>query len=221
MPSPSPHGRNGGLFITFEGGEGCGKSTQVGLLKAYLEQDGYTVTATRDPGGCKRSALLRRLLVEQSMGDWDEMTETLLFMAARNELLQNIIRPALSNGTCVLSDRFIDSNMVYQTCGRNVPDKVLDTLADLVVGPTMPDLTIVLDMPVSEGLGRAMARPDSIHESRFENLDMDFHERVRRGFLRIAERNPKRCIVIDARGTPDEVHARIVEAVAQHLRKNA
>jgi len=111
--------------------------------------------------------------------------------------------------------------MVYQTCGRNVPDKVLDTLADLVVGPTMPDLTIVLDMPVSEGLGRAMARRDSIHESRFENLDMDFHERVRRGFLRIAERNPKRCIVIDARGTPGEVHARIVEAVAQHLRKNA
>jgi dTMP kinase len=209
--------RSRGLFVTFEGGEGCGKSTQLRLLRDRLEAQGHAVTATRDPGGCPRSALLRRLLVEQASGDWDTLTEALLFMAARNELLQNVIRPALARGDWVLSDRFADSNTVYQSCGRGLPADVLLRLTDMVVADTLPDLTIVLDMPAEDGLARTLDRADSLHERRFEQLDMAFHTRVRQGFLDVAARHPHRCVVVDGRGTPDEVHARILHALAAHL----
>ncbi|MBI1363398.1 MAG: dTMP kinase [Proteobacteria bacterium] len=212
-----PHPRKSGFFVTFEGGEGCGKSTQLQLLRRFLESKGHHVTATRDPGGCARSALLRKLLVEQDSGNWDALTEALLFMAARNELLQNVIRPALDNGDWVLSDRFVDSNMVYQACGRGVSAEAMALLADLVVADTLPDLTIVLDMPVEDGLGRALAREGSAHESRFEQLDVSFHERVRQGFLDIAAHNTHRCVVVDGRGSPEDVHARILSALERHL----
>lgn len=200
------------LFITFEGGEGVGKSTQVRLFREYLEKKGAEVVMTREPGGCDNALALRKLLVEGDADQWDGMSETLMYSAARNEHLREVIRPELANGRWIVCDRFADSMHVYQGEGRGMDYAFLHSISNAVVGNTWPHLTIILDLPVETGLYRARGRQVNMFENRFESIEDSFHERVRRGFLKIAEENPDRCRVVSADGEIQEVHSRVTEA---------
>jgi len=209
--SQGPRGR----FITLEGGEGAGKSTQIGRLKAWLEKRGRTVAATREPGGSPGAEMIRKLLVEGPVERWDGTTEALLHFAARREHLRSTVWPALARGDWVLSDRFADSTLAYQGHGHGVDARIFVELYAVAVGDFRPDLTLILDLPIEIGLARASARRGS--ETRYESLPRDFHARVRAGFLDIAARDPKRCVVIDARADIDAVAAAITRAVQERL----
>ncbi len=204
-----------GRFITFEGGEGTGKSTQVGLLATALRDAGIDVLETREPGGAQGAEEIRRLLVEGDVGRWEAMSEALLHYAARREHMAKTVLPALDAGRWVLCDRFADSTTAYQGFGHGLDRAALDQLHRLVVGEFVPDLTLILDLPVELGLERATARPGS--ETRYERMDVDFHRRLRDGFLDIAGREPGRCAVIDASGTVDAVHASVRALVGERL----
>jgi dTMP kinase len=198
------------VFITFEGGEGSGKSTQLRLLVDYLQSVGIDALATREPGGAPGAEEIRRLLVEGEPGRWDPLSETLLHMAARRDHLVRVVRPALAAGTWVLSDRFADSTIAYQGHGHGVDRGVIDSLYRIVAGDLKPDLTLILDIDLDTGLGRAAGRDAG--EDRYENMDRAFHERLRQGFVAIAEAEPGRCKLIDAAGTIEDVQARIMAA---------
>ena len=202
-------------FITFEGGEGAGKSTQIGLLAAALRDAGLTLVETREPGGSPGAEDIRGLLVHGPTERWEAMTETPLHFAARRQHLVETIWPALAAGSWVVCDRFADSTMAYQGYGHELGRGVIETIYRLVVGEFQPDLTLILDLPVDEGLRRAEVRRDGA--TRYERMDRDFHERLRRGFLEIAKDAPARCILIDARGSIDEVHAAVKAAVTRQL----
>jgi dTMP kinase len=204
-----------GRFITIEGGEGGGKSTQVKRLARALEATGLAIVTTREPGGAPGAEQIRALLVQGAPDRWDPMTEVMLFAAARREHVARTIEPALTVGRWVISDRFADSTMAYQGYGRGIDRGTLEALHRLAVGTLVPDLTLILDLPVETGLTRARARAGA--EQRFEAMDTTFHERLRQGFLAIAAAEPQRCAVIDATGSVDAVHAAIVVAVAQRL----
>lgn len=204
-----------GTFITFEGGEGAGKSTQVRRLADRLEAAGHQVTATREPGGAAGAEEIRRLLVTGAADRWTPMAEALLHFAARADHLARTVRPALARGTWVLSDRFADSTMAYQGYGHELGREAIETLHRLVVGDTNPDLTLILDLPAEVGLARAAARAG--HENRYEEMDLAFHERLRNAFLDIAAREPDRCAVIDASRAPDAVAADIWRTVETRL----
>jgi len=204
-----------GKFITFEGGEGAGKSTQVKLLADALSHNDVSVCVTREPGGTPGGEEIRGLLVRGDAARWDAMTEALLHFAARREHLRSLIHPQLAAGTWVISDRFADSTMAYQGYGHQLGRDPIERLYALVVGDFQPDLTLILDVPVDLGLQRAAARRDG--ETRYEDLGHAFHERLHAGFHEIARREPQRCKVIDASGSTDEVHARVRTAVAQSL----
>jgi len=201
-----------GRFITLEGGEGTGKSTQIRRLAAALEQRGITVVATREPGGSPGAEEIRKLMVTGEPGRWDVMTETLLAYAARADHVGRTIGPALLDGKWVVSDRFSDSTFVYQGVGRGLDRETIRRIDSAVLDDFKPDLTLVLDMDVAIGLERAKAR--GAGEDRFEKFGAEFHERLRQGFLDIARRFPERCRVIDASGSEDEVAAAIFAAVA-------
>jgi dTMP kinase len=186
-----------GRFITLEGGEGAGKSSQAALLADALRQAGVTVIRTREPGGSQGAEEIRRLLVEGSPQRWDAEAEALLMVAARRAHLVETIWPALNQGQWVVSDRFADSTLAYQGYGRGLPRDALRALHQFIAGDFKPDLTFVLDLPVEIGLSRAAKRPGQ-QETRFERMDREFHERLRQGFLDIARQEPKRCVVIDA-----------------------
>ena len=205
----------GGRFITLEGGEGAGKSTQIARLKAWLEERGHRVTATREPGGSPGAEMIRKLLVEGAVERWDGTTEALLHFAARREHLRSTVWPALERGDWVVSDRFADSTLAYQGYGHGIERRIFEQLYEVAVGAFRPDLTVMLDLPVETGLERAAARRGS--ETRYESLPMDFHRRVRAGFLEIARREPKRCIVIDATGKVDTIAEAIADAVKERL----
>jgi dTMP kinase len=205
----------GGRFITLEGGEGAGKSTQIARLKAWLEERGHRVTATREPGGSPGAEMIRKLLVEGPVERWDGTTEALLHFAARREHLRSTVWPALERGDWVVSDRFADSTLAYQGYGHGIERRIFEQLYEVAVGAFRPDLTVMLDLPVETGLERAAARRGS--ETRYESLPMDFHRRVRAGFLEIARREPKRCIVIDATGKVDTIAEAIADAVKERL----
>tara|TARA_Y100000782_G_scaffold41136_1_gene45784 strand:- start:227031 stop:227690 length:660 start_codon:yes stop_codon:yes gene_type:complete len=209
------------LFITFEGGEGVGKSTQIRVFREFLEKSGLQVVMTREPGGCDNALALRKMLVEGDADRWDGLSETLLYSAARNEHLREVIRPELKNGRWIICDRFADSTHVYQGEGRGMPYDVLEYVSNIVVKDTWPDLTFVLDMPTEDGLYRARGRQENMFENRFETIEDSFHERVRQGFLKIAKKNPQRCRVIDANGTIEEVHERVKNALFQYLQEKA
>ena len=209
------------LFITFEGGEGVGKSTQIRVFREFLEKSGLQVVMTREPGGCDNALALRKMLVEGDADRWDGLSETLLYSAARNEHLREVIRPELKNGRWIICDRFADSTHVYQGEGRGMPYDVLEYISNIVVKDTWPDLTFVLDMPTEDGLYRARGRQENMFENRFETIEDSFHERVRQGFLKIAKKNPQRCRVIDANGTIEEVHERVKNALFQYLQEKA
>ena len=204
-----------GRFITLEGGEGAGKSTQIGRLKAWLEARGHATTATREPGGSAGAEMIRKLLVEGPVERWDGTTEALLHFAARREHLRSTVWPALKKGTWVVSDRFADSTFAYQGYGHGAERAVLNKLYDIAVGEFRPDLTLMLDLPVDMGLARAATRRGS--ETRYESLPVEFHERVRAGFLDIAKADPERCVVIDATRSIDAIAAAISDAVAKKL----
>lgn len=204
-----------GRFITLEGGEGAGKSTQIARLKAWLEGSGHRVTATREPGGSPGAEMIRKLLVEGPVERWDGTTEALLHFAARREHLRSTVWPALKRGDWVVSDRFADSTLAYQGHGHGVERRIFEQLYDVAVGAFRPDLTVILDLPVEIGLKRAAARRGS--ETRYESLPIDFHRRVRAGFLEIAKREPKRCVVIDATGEIDTIAKAITDAVKERL----
>ena len=199
------------LFITFEGGEGVGKSTQVRLFRDYLVNSGVEVVMTREPGGCENALKLRKLLVEGEDNKWDGMSESLMYSAARNEHLRQVIRPELANGRWIVCDRFADSMHVYQGEGRGMDYAFLQTITNAVVGDTWPDLTIILDLPTEKGLVRARERQKDIFENRFENIHESFHKRVRNGFLKIAAENPHRCKVVSAEGDIEAIHQRVVD----------
>ena len=208
----------GGKFITLEGGEGAGKSTQAALLAEGLREAGKDVTVTREPGGAPGAEEIRALLVEGAVERWDAMTEALLHVAARRQHLKETIRPALDAGRWVVCDRFADSTMAYQGYGLGLGRDAVARLHELAIGGVAPDLTVVLDLPVETGLGRAAAKTGG--EDRYERMDAEFHRRLREGFLDIARREPERCAVVDAVGAADAVQAAIRTVVGERLGVN-
>ncbi|MBL8710355.1 MAG: dTMP kinase [Rhodospirillaceae bacterium] len=181
-------------FITFEGGEGAGKSTQIRSLAESLRATGAGVTITREPGGTPGAEQIRALLVEGAAGRWQAESEALLHFAARAEHLAHVVRPALAAGDWVLCDRFADSTIAYQGYGQGIDLAWLWTLRRHIVGDTEPGLTILLDLPVETGLARAET------EQRYERMGLDFHRRLAEGFRAIAAADPERCRTIDAGG---------------------
>lgn len=215
--------RSMGRFITFEGGEGTGKTTQIEGLRSLLEARGLDVVQTREPGGSPGAEAIRDLLVNGDTERWCPATEALLHYAARNEHLEHVVRPALEKGAYVLCDRFSDSTMAYQGIVQGLGSEPVTTLEALVVRQTSPDLTLVLDLDSALGLARAKDRAKdkagegSGGEDRYERMGEDFHQRLRAAFLQIAEDNPGRCVVIDASGSVPEVGAAIWTAVQDRL----
>jgi dTMP kinase len=203
-----------GRFITLEGGEGAGKSTQAQLLKSRLETVYGEVVLTREPGGSQGAEEIRSLLVRGEAGRWSATTEALLMYAARSDHLERTIRPALARGAVVICDRFADSSEAYQGAGGGVPQETLSALRSAVVGSTEPDLTLIFDLPVEDGLRRAAGRGG---DERFESMGIAFHQRMRARFLEIAACEPRRCAVIDALQTPDAIAAQVAALVAARL----
>ncbi len=204
-----------GRFITVEGGEGAGKSTQVPLLVAALERAGIEALATREPGGSTDAEAIRRLLLEGEGERWDATGEALLLVAGRHDHVVKLIKPALARGVWVVCDRFSDSTLAYQGYGRGLPPADLAALHRFALGDFAPDLTLILDLPIETGLARAAARHGAA--DRFERLDRSFHERLRQGFREIAAAEPTRCVLIDATAEPQSVHRDVVAAVGQRL----
>jgi dTMP kinase len=204
-----------GRFITLEGGEGTGKSTQIRLLTPWLRERGVDVGQTREPGGAAGAERIRDLLVQGETDRWTPTAETLLHYAARADHLDCTIRPALAAGRWIVCDRFADSTTAYQGYGHGVSLKLIDALFAAVVADTRPDLTLVLDLPVADGLRRASDRAG--HENRYEQMNVDFHERLRAGFLSIARADPQRCAIIDASRGIDAVQAHIQAEVQRRL----
>ena len=200
-----------GRLITFEGGEGCGKSTQIKRLASALDLRGERFLVTREPGGSPGAEDIRRLLVEGEPGRWDAITEALLVSAARRDHVERVIRPALAEGRWVLCDRFHDSTTAYQGAGHGVDADTLEELRRIALGDLRPDLTLLLDLDIDIGLGRAQGRGGK--ETRFERFDRAFHQRVRDGFLTIARTEPGRVRLIDASDTPEAVAAAILALV--------
>ena len=198
-----------GRFITLEGGEGAGKSTQAARLVALLQGRGRRVVATREPGGTPGAEEIRALLVTGEPGRWDAWSEALLVYAARRDHVARVIEPALAQGDWVVCDRFLDSTVAYQGHARGLGAGAIEALHGLVLGRLRPDLTLVFDLDPATGLRRAAARRGG--EGRFEAQDLAFHQRLRAGFQAIAKAEPERCRVIDA-GQPLE---RVTQAVEQ------
>lgn len=211
-----------GKFITFEGGEGAGKSTQIGLLATALRATGLDVVVTREPGGSRFAEAIRALLLDNTSGERSALAEALLFAAARADHLERLIRPALARGQWVLCDRFADSTRAYQGGADAVPLAVIEQLERMVVGDTRPDLTIILDLPVEEGLRRAAQRQHARSGAEaaadaFEARDHAYHDRLRAAFLAIARAEPGRCVVIDAERSADDIARDVRAAVAERL----
>ena len=202
-------------FITFEGGEGVGKSTQVRLLARRLEALGRTVLTTREPGGSAGAEALRGLLVTGGVDRWSPLAETLILYAAREDHLQRAIRPALARGEIVLCDRFADSTRAYQGAAGGADPDFIQALEQAVLGETRPGLTLILDAPANLGLARAAERGGA--EARFEAKGLAFHERLREGFLSLARNEPERCRVIGADQSVEAVEIAIWSAVSRHL----
>lgn len=194
-----------GRFITLEGGEGAGKSTQARRLAAHLSDQGFPVLVTREPGGSAGAEKIRNLLLDGT--GFDPVAEAMLMFAARREHVVATIRPALAAGMWVICDRFADSTRAYQCHGQGVPGEVYRKLADLALEGLAPDLTLILDIPPEAGMARAAAR--GVAADRYERLDAGFHARVRAGFLSIAAAEPARCAVVDATRDAEAVFAAI------------
>lgn len=211
-----------GRFISLEGGDGTGKSTQITMLATALREAGHTVVETRDPGGTEGAEAIRRLVLTGDPERWDSMTSALLHFAARRDYVERLIRPALARGDWVISDRFADSTIVYQGMAGGAGASAIRELWQTTIDNFKPDLTLVIDLPVEQGLGRANGRMQQIEdkasrEDRYEKMGEGFHETARNGFLEIAAAEPDRCVLIDGTKDPEGVHAQIWTAVTDRL----
>jgi dTMP kinase len=206
-----------GRFITFEGGEGSGKSTHARLLADHLNSVGIEAVLTREPGGSPGAEIIRHILLSGVAKPLGAETEAILFAAARDDHVRATIRPALEAGKWVICDRFIDSTRVYQGVLGKVDAKLIRSLERVTVGAAMPNLTFILDVPATVGLARAKRRRGTGTTDRFESESIEFHEELRRAYLALAESERKRCIVIDGRAPRDVVSERIWTTVEQHL----
>ncbi len=225
---------SGGKFITFEGGEGSGKSTQAKRLADRLGRMGQTAILTREPGGSPFAERLRDLLLDPAVEEHGALSEALVFYAARADHLDRLIRPSLAAGRHVICDRFSDSTRAYQGFAGKLAPQLLEALDLIVVAGTKPDLTFIVDIPAEVGLARAALRrtvpepvekstspaakhPRSLLSDRFEARDLAFHKRLREGFLEIARKEPLRCVVVDGQRTPGEVENDVWMAVQRLL----
>lgn len=222
-----------GWFITFEGGEGSGKSTQAKRLADRLTAAGHDVTVTREPGGSPFAERLRAIILDPNLEKHSPLAEALLFASARADHLEQVIRPALAAGHLVICDRFSDSTRVYQGYAGRVEPRLLEALELIIVQQTKPDLTIVVDIPAEIGLARAALRlnaptaqapsertakqPRSLLADRFESRGLDFHKKLREGFLEIARLEPQRCVIVDGQRSPDDVARDVWAAVESRL----
>lgn len=211
-----------GLFITFEGVEGCGKSTQVRLTTQHLTALGHEVLTTREPGGCPIADKIRAILLDATNREMTSDTELLLYAAARAQHVAQVIRPALKSGKTVLCDRFTDATLAYQGHGRKLDSDLVIELNRIATSGLKPDLTILIDCPVEIGLKRAMARINKtrgLREERFEQESLAFHESVRMGYLALAAAEPDRFLIIDGLNGIESMTATIVAGILPRLAK--
>ncbi|MDX1511895.1 MAG: dTMP kinase, partial [Nitriliruptorales bacterium] len=209
-----------GLFVAFEGGEGAGKSTQIRLLRAAIEREGHDAIVTREPGGSELGERLRTILLDPA-SEIDPRAETMLYAAARAQHVDEVLRPALEKGAVVLSDRFLDSSIVYQGIVREMGDIQVEQLNLWGTGGLVPDLVVVLDIDAEEGLRRASESPENEGSiDRLEAEGIEFHRRVNDAFRRRADLDPGRYLVIDASLPVEEIHSRVRDAVLGRLRAN-
>ena len=207
-----------GFFITFEGGEGAGKSTQIELLAAKLRAKKYAILVTREPGGSPGAEAVRHVLLSGAAEPFGPKMEALLFAAARSDHVEQVIRPAIERGAIVLCDRFIDSSRVYQGVTGGLDPAFMEVVEQVSINGMVPDMTLILDIDPAEGLKRAAVRrsPNDVPD-RFEKETVSVHQRRREAFLAIAASEPQRCVVIDASRSPGEVEDAITAAVFSGL----
>lgn len=206
-----------GFFITFEGGEGAGKSTQIGRLAERLRARGHEVLVSREPGGSPGAEAVRHVLLSGAAEPFGPKMEALLFAAARSDHVEQVIRPAVERGAVVLVDRFLDSSRVYQGVGSGLDPAFMAALERIAINGMMPDLTLILDLDPEEGLRRAAARRGEAVADRYEKETLDIHRKRREAYLAIAEREPWRCVVIDASGSEAEVQEKVAAAALAAL----
>lgn len=212
-----------GFFITLEGGEGAGKSTQIGLLRDAFARAGIEAAFTREPGGTPQAEKIRDVLVRRETGALEPLTEVLLFSAARHEHIVHKIRPALERGQTVICDRFIDSTRAMQGAGMGMDRQVIESLYAMISGGLAPDLTVILDIDPAVGLGRSTKRLQALSpeaggaEDRFERMSLAFHQKLRQGFLDIAAAEPGRCAVLDAAQEPTALHRALLKTLDARL----
>lgn len=208
-----------GLFISFEGGEGSGKSTQIRCLEKWFRDQGQDIVVTREPGGSPGAEEIRNLILTGDPGRWDPVTEALLMFASRRDHVERTIRPALDSGKIVLCDRFADSSVAYQGYGHGLGADYIRKLWQLAIGDFKPDLTLIFDLPLELGLERASERFANVSaaEDRFERMGLEFHQRLRDGFREIASDEKDRCHIIDASGDIETVTERVILAVKSHI----
>jgi dTMP kinase len=214
-----------GLFVTFEGGEGAGKSTQIRLLADALRERGYTVLTTREPGGSPGAEAVRHVLLSGAAQEFGVRMEAILFAAARSDHVEEIIRPALQNGTIVICDRFMDSSRVYQGVTGNLEPSFIESLERVAVNGVVPACTIIFDLPAALGLERVRRRAGAaeiqtgqqVELDRFEKEELETHEKRREAFLDIASADPKRCHVVDASASASDIAARVLSIIEPML----
>ena len=208
-----------GRFITFEGGDGCGKSTQAKLLAEYLQSKNIETVLTKEPGGTPEGKILREMLVTGDKDKFDAISECLLYYADRRNHLNKVVWPAMQSEKWVISDRYADSTEAYQYYGydKRVDFSTLQGLYKIVAGDFKPDLTFILDIDPEKGMSRSFAKAAkmAVKELRFESRQIEFHRNLRRGFLEIAKREPERCVVINADDTIDNIQQQIVQVIIE------
>ncbi|HAW59968.1 MAG TPA: dTMP kinase [Actinobacteria bacterium] len=202
-----------GFFITFEGIEGSGKSTQMKLLAAHLRKKGCSVVTTREPGGTRIGNGIRRILLDPKFGEMDFRAEALLYAASRAQHVCEVIKPALDAGKVVISDRYVDSSLAYQVFGRGLLWEEIEKVNRWATGGLEPDLTILLYIPTEEGLSRAKESA----ADRIERESVEFHRRVQEGYKKLAQKFPERYSVVDATGSAESIHHKILQAVESRL----
>jgi dTMP kinase len=208
-----------GVFITLEGGEGTGKSTQVKMLGAALSAAGIDAVMTREPGGTDQAERIRNLMIQRDAGNFDPLTEAMLMMSARREHLVNKIWPSMDQGKWVVSDRFVDSTRAFQGYGMGLDQGLIDRIYAMIAGDFQPDLTFVFDIDAEKGLSRSLkqlavtADKNESTEDRYERMGVPFHNRLRQGFLEIAKRFPDRCVIIDAAQDIATIHGQILKTI--------